>query len=487
MGNKKPILFIRADGGSALGLGHLVRCISLAHMLINDFSIHFFAFEIPEALKGEINQNGWLVTVLEKESDFLNKLTGNEIVVLDGYQFDSDYQKQIKSKGCKLVCIDDFQDQHFYADLVINHAPGVTKDDYEGELYTKYLLGPDYALLRPEFLESTSYEIKKNLKDIENIFVCFGGSDSKNLTAKVLSWLPLENYTVTLVLGSTYPHRDELDKVIEERADLEIVVKNSLSAKEMRNELEQGDLAIVPASGVLFEVISTGLPVISGYYTENQQNVYSGFKANNVFYDAKSFNEQDFLKAFSIAIKKKGDEILENQQNCVDGLSQKRCRSKFLGLLYSSILQIRDANIDDMEQYFKWANDESVRANAFNTEDIPWNDHVTWFKKKLSNNHSRMYIFEIDDRGVGQVRFDKENEDVWDIDYMLDEDFRGFGLGSKIIDRGLKKLIFEEKRVKVQAFVKTDNTPSEKVFEDLNFKKHNFKEGTIKFTYEEKI
>ncbi|WP_428236149.1 UDP-2,4-diacetamido-2,4,6-trideoxy-beta-L-altropyranose hydrolase [Gracilimonas sp.] len=478
---------IRADGSPEIGLGHVVRCMSLAHMLTDDFSIHFYVFEIPDSLKNEINQNGWDVTVIEKESDFLNELTGNEIVVLDSYQFYSDYQKQLKDKGCKLVCIDDFHDQHFYADLVINHAPGVTKGHYDGELYTKYLLGPDYSLLRPEFLETKSYENKKISRDVKNIFVCFGGSDSKNLTAKVLSWLPLENYTVTLVLGNAYPHRDELNTVIEERKDLEIVVKNSLSAKEMSNELEQADLAIVPASGILFEVISTGLPVISGYYTENQQNVYSGFKANNVFYDAKSFNEQDFLKAFSIAIKKKDDEIVENQQNCVDGLSPKRFRSKFLGLLYSNILQIREADIDDMEQYFKWANDESVRANAFNTEDIPWNDHVTWFKKKLSNNHSRMYIFEIDDRGVGQVRFDKENEEVWDIDYMLDEDFRGFGLGSEIIDRGLKKLIFEEKRVKVQALVKTDNIPSEKVFEDLNFKKHNFKEGTIKFTYEEKI
>lgn len=480
-------VFIRADGSSDVGLGHIVRCISLAHMLKNEFSIHFFSLKIPDSLKNEIIQNGWEITVIEKESDFVNDLTGNEIVVLDGYQFDTDYQRQIKSKECKLVCIDDFHDQHFYADLVINHAPGVAKDDYKGEPYTKYLLGPDYALLRLEFLETKSYENKKISTDVNKIFVCFGGSDSKNLTAKVLSWLPSENYSVTLVLGNAYPHRDELNTVIEDRKDLEIVVKKSLSAKEMSNELEQADLAVVPASGILFEVISTGLPVISGYYTENQQNVYSGFKANNVFYDAKSFNEQDFLKAFSIAINKKDYEIVENQQNCVDGLSQKRCRSKFLGLLYSSILQIRDANIDDMEQYFKWANDESVRANAFNTEDIPWNDHVTWFKKKLSNNHSRMYIFEIDDRGVGQVRFDKENEDVWDIHYMLDEDFRGFGLGSKIIDRGLKKLIFEEKRVKVQAFVKTDNTPSEKVFEDLNFKKHNFKEGTIKFTYEEKI
>lgn len=487
MGNNKPLLKIRTDGGSDIGLGHLVRCISLSHMLNNDFTIHFFALVIPNLIKTEITQNGWNVTVIEEESEFLKGLTEDEIVVLDGYQFDSDYQIQIKHKGCKLVCIDDFHDQHFYADLVINHAPGVTKDDYKGELFTKYLLGPEYALLRPEFLEGKSNKNEENSKNIKNIFICFGGSDSKNLTAKILSWLPSEKYKVTLVLGNAYSHRDELNKVIEENQDLDIFVKISLSAKEMKNELEQADLAIVPASGILFEVISTGLPVISGYYTENQRNVYSGFKANNVFYDAISFNERDFLKAFNTVKKKNNDEIIENVQNFVDGLSPKRFRSKFLGLLYSNILQIREADIDDMEQYLKWANDESVRANSFNTKAIVWNDHVSWFKKKLISNNSRMYIFEMDYKGVGQVRFDMEHGEVWDIDYMLDADYRGFGLGTEIIDRSLKKLLSEEKRVKVQALVKTDNIPSIKVFEDLNFKKLNIKEGIIKFIYEEKI
>ena len=155
----KEKVYIRADGSSNIGLGHIIRCVSLAHMLKDKFMIHFFVLEIPEALKSEIVQNEWNITVIEKELDFLSELKGNEIVILDGYLFNSNYQKQIKNKGCKLVCIDDFHDQRFYADLVINHAPGVSKEDYKGEQYTKYLLGPDYALLRPEFLEITSNEI----------------------------------------------------------------------------------------------------------------------------------------------------------------------------------------------------------------------------------------------------------------------------------------------------------------------------------------
>ncbi|MFP8487466.1 UDP-2,4-diacetamido-2,4,6-trideoxy-beta-L-altropyranose hydrolase [Gracilimonas sp. Q87] len=327
----KQEVCIRADGSLDIGLGHIVRCMSLAHMLKNDFSIHFFSLKIPESLKNEIIQNEWSFTEIEKESDYVNELTGNEIVVLDGYQFDSDYQKLIKNKGCKLVCIDDFHDQYFYADLVINHAPGVIKDDYEGESHTKYLLGPDYALLRPEFLDSKSQEIKSS-KGIKNLFICFGGSDSKNLTAKILSWIPSKNYSVTVVLGNAYYYRDKLVETIKKRLDLEINVKSSLSAEEMRQELEKADLAIVPASGILFEVISTRLPAISGYSVDNQQGIYNGFKNLGCIIDAKNFDRKNFHEAIQTIDTKSLFLIRKNQAQAIDGLSINRIQKEFKNL-----------------------------------------------------------------------------------------------------------------------------------------------------------
>lgn len=328
----KKKVFIRADGSARIGLGHIMRCISLAHMLRDDFSIHFFAIEIPDSLKNEILQNGWNITEIAKESDFSNVLTGNEIVVLDGYQFDSDYQKEIKKKGSKLVCIDDFHDQYFYADIVINHAPGLTEDEYQSESYTKYLLGPEYALLRPEFLNGHPDEKKRNIETVKNIFVCFGGSDAKNLTTKVLSWIPSNGHSVTTVLGNTFSHQEELKKVVDERQDLEIIVKNSLSAKEMKLELERADLAIVPASGILFEVISTGLPAISGYYIDNQQGIYNGFKRLGCIIDAKNFDKENFFQAMQTVNNKSLALIRKNQTQAIDGLSMDRIQVEFKNL-----------------------------------------------------------------------------------------------------------------------------------------------------------
>jgi len=326
----KGKLKIRADAGAEIGYGHIMRCISLAHMLKNDFEIHFYSMNLPENLHKEIESESWKIYEIDEEEDFLSTLNDNEIVVIDGYHFDSDYQKEIKKKGSILVCIDDFHAQHFYADLVINHAPGITEDQYEGEPYTKYLLGPGYALLRPEFLESNGIKSRKNRNEIKHLFICFGGSDAKNLTCNILEWLPVENFEVTVVVGSAYTHIDELNEVINKRNDLRIKVKRSLTAKEIRKEMIQADLGIVPSSGILFEVLSTKLPVITGFYTENQKDVYEGFVKMGSVIGSDEFQKKKLQDILTKVSYKNTTTNFQSQHDIIDNNSQYRIRQVFL-------------------------------------------------------------------------------------------------------------------------------------------------------------
>jgi spore coat polysaccharide biosynthesis predicted glycosyltransferase SpsG len=55
---------------------------------------------------------------------FLSFLKGDEIVFLDNYFFTTDYQREIKERGCKLVCIDDMHDEHYVADVVLGFCRG---------------------------------------------------------------------------------------------------------------------------------------------------------------------------------------------------------------------------------------------------------------------------------------------------------------------------------------------------------------------------
>lgn len=208
----KKNLKIRADGNTEIGLGHLVRCIALAEMLQEFFDITFFSKTFPEGILETIRSKGFSYTKLEVEDEFISFLSGEEIVVLDHYELGSEYQRKVKESGCKLVCIDDLKKNVFYADLIINFSPEVSKDDYLAQRYTSYALGPEFSLLRPGFLEAAQKDRK--IEKIENILICFGGSDFKNITQKVLAVTAKfsEFNEINVVVGSAYRHLDALSQ-----------------------------------------------------------------------------------------------------------------------------------------------------------------------------------------------------------------------------------------------------------------------------------
>ena len=75
---------------------------------------------------------------------FLSLLNGDEIVVLDNYYYDTSFQKQIKEKGCKLICIDDIHTRHFYCDVIFCPDP-CHPADYSAEPFTEIYCGMEWA------------------------------------------------------------------------------------------------------------------------------------------------------------------------------------------------------------------------------------------------------------------------------------------------------------------------------------------------------
>ena len=143
--------------------------------------------------------------------------------------------------------------------------------------------------------------------------------------------------------------------------------------------------------------------------------------------------------------------------------------SKFKSLIHSidkNKLELRTANINDAELIFNWANDAAVRTNSINQEPIIWENHLKWFTSKLNSTATKILILQVDDCPLGQIRIDLE-EEYWIIDYSIDNQFRGNGLGKEIVRLLLKK--FENYNYK--ATVKIENQASIGVFNKLGFKK----------------
>lgn len=261
-------IFFRADAGYNIGYGHFVRTLALAGMLKKDFDCTFFTCHPTSHQICEMTKVCPYVALDEKThyETFLTCLHGDEIVVLDNYFFTTDYQRQIKAKGCRLVCIDDMHDKHYVADLVINHAPGIKASDFICEPYTRLCLGTDYLLLRKAFFEAANRS--RTVRRI-SIFICFGGSDEDNLTLKACRIIrKLTNRPITVTVGGGYQYMSELKQFSKENP---VEIHSNIDAYEMVDMLLSATLAIVPASTMLLEACCARIPVITGYDVDNQQ------------------------------------------------------------------------------------------------------------------------------------------------------------------------------------------------------------------------
>lgn len=284
----QKILF-RADAGAGIGYGHFIRTLALADMLKDDFDCCFYTAEPTSYQISQMKEVCRYVALEEttKFKAFLDYLSGDEIVVLDNYFYTTDYQRRIKDKGCKLVCIDDMHDKHYVADLVINQGICWTREDYSCEDYTRFAFGLRYSLLRKPFFEACRARHSRiPILDKLNVVVAFGGSDFLDLTQKTIHGIVDESTveSITAIVGDRYSS----DKMIESP---KVIYKKNLSAKEIADTFMNTDVAILPASTMMNEALACGAKIIGGYYVRNQEYDYYAFLKENLIEGVDDYSD----------------------------------------------------------------------------------------------------------------------------------------------------------------------------------------------------
>lgn len=474
----KPRVFFRADGHANMGLGHVIRSLALADMLKDNFECHFIIRDPLSTLQMQILEVCKSIITLPRTTDDVSEaetiteqyFTSEDIVVLDGYHFQTEYQRIIKNKGCKLVCIDDIHACHFVADVVINHAGGIGASDYSAEPYTQFCLGLQYALLRRPFLEAARNRHYSN-REKNSVFICLGGADPSNATLDVLKQCEKQPAIAKcyLVIGGAYQYRAELQEYIE-HTDLDIKLLSNLSDDEMVAYMKKCSRAITPPSTVAYEYLSVGGELYLKVIADNQKEVYQYFINSGLAFDVENFSKVD---------RDQLNHSFTKQQRTFDGRQEKRFRELFQSLS----LNIRQATLDDLTILFNWANDPETRKQSFNSKPILIEDHTKWYKQKLDDPSCILYIVSCTNTSIGQIRFDcKDKETI--ISFSLDHTYRGKGLGLGILRKGLAQFRKDcSSQARIVGFVKKVNVPSIRAFRSLGFAETEAKEYPDSFKY----
>lgn len=475
----KQDIIIRADGGTSIGMGHIVRCLALADMLKEHFSISFAVQEPGNPVIEMIRERAIEIIALPQtsdfEEDFLNfqpYLRPEVIVILDGYGFTARYQNGIKRKGCKLVYIDDLHSWRQVADVVINHAEGISPLDYEAEDDVRFCLGSKYAMLRKPFLANT--ESRKH-GPLRSIFISMGAADKDNLTWKfteaLLDIRQIEE--IHLMLGAVNPHLQQIRHLAMTVTEVKISIHINIDAAGLRQLLERSDLAICPASTIALEACAVGIGLLSGFSADNQKSILKGLKSAEVLKDLGDLQKigTSGIKLHVESLIKEPDQIsgmIQNQKKLIDGRSPDRLKSVFEELKNEK-LHFRFAEEKDAMLYFKWTNDPVVRANSFQQHNISLEHHLRWFHEHIHDPDYYFYLF-LDKEGspAGQVRISRDGVETT-IGISVDENFRGQSLAPEMIRKASRHYLARHPEEKVSAYIKIENTASYKSFIKAGF------------------
>lgn len=299
----------RADASIEIGSGHIMRCLTLATALSAEpqTTCHFICREHKGNLITFIESKGFEVIRLP-HNDYINtaeslahskwlgttqkndaaacesvlKLIQPDWLIVDHYAIDTQWEKQLKPYYKKLFVIDDLADRKHIADILLDQNFGRKEEDYSTltPAQCKLLIGPEYALLRPEFSQWREYSLnrRKNIEIPKHWLVNLGGVDKDNITSEILSALSqcslLPDTNVTVVMGASAPHTEnvkDLAKTMPWPCDVLVNVSN------MAEIMANADIAIGAAGSTSWERCCLGVPTLLLVLAENQKEVASTF------------------------------------------------------------------------------------------------------------------------------------------------------------------------------------------------------------------
>lgn len=310
------MVVIRADANSKIGMGHVMRCLSVADALLKRGEEVLFvtADDTPVPLltkKGvpyhvlhtdyadmEAELPGLLCILqeltqrAELPEEVLSRMSSQRkdiAILVDSYYVTEKYLAVLK-KRMTTIYMDDIYAFSYPVDMLINYNIYGEEMGYEKDAAfadTKLLLGANYVPLREEFSAGAGYvqsrkELSLGVANVTpaeegGILITTGGSDSFNLAGQLLmeamKYDALKEKEYHVVSGSLNPHIGELQALAKKYENIHI----HCNVTNMAELMEESEVALSAGGSTLYELCAMGVPVIAFSFAENQERLVQTF------------------------------------------------------------------------------------------------------------------------------------------------------------------------------------------------------------------
>jgi UDP-2,4-diacetamido-2,4,6-trideoxy-beta-L-altropyranose hydrolase len=300
--NPLRVIF-RTDASVRIGIGHVMRCLTLAEALRErGADCRFICREHEGHLLKEIRQRGFDASGLSLAEEFAEPAGSDakqdpnqsawlgsdwatdaaqtkagaggaaiDWLIVDHYALDAQWERQLRPICRRLMVIDDLANRKHDCDVLLDQNFYRDQDQrYQGLLskQCKTLLGPAYVLLRPEF-EKARRGLRARDGIVKRMVVFFGGSDPKNQTRTVLAALEkinIPDISVDVIVGHTNPNRHSIQELCDQLPG----VTYHCNVSNMAELIVNADLGVGAGGSAMWERCYLGLPTITVVFAENQ-------------------------------------------------------------------------------------------------------------------------------------------------------------------------------------------------------------------------
>jgi len=269
---------IRTHGGQRIGLGHLMRCLSIAKGLAR--FAQTTSFEVAWIVNGEVipllEREGFRASASERfsaEEEALFSEKKPDCILFDAYGAGNPYLAFLKSKAETVIVIDDNNDQYASqaVDVIINgniHAERLAYS--ESFPHAQRWVGPAFLAMKEEYWESE----ESDTPEPGSVMVTVGGADPLRLMERFARALEPYPHRKTLIIGPAF-EESEMGRLKESYTQgYELV----FSPRSLKPFIHRSEVVLTASGSTVYEVLRLKRAPLLFELAENQRQIARVFE-----------------------------------------------------------------------------------------------------------------------------------------------------------------------------------------------------------------